>query len=55
VRGVLVGGLFIGILDAVTAYAVSSRYKEIPGLVLLLLMLSFRPTGLFGAAVIKKV
>lgn len=55
VRGVLVGGLFIGILDAVTAYAVSSRYKEIPGLVLLLLMLSFRPTGLFGSAVIKKV
>ena len=55
VRGVLVGGLIIGILDAVTAYAVSSRYKEIPGLVLLLLMLSFRPTGLFGSAVIKKV
>lgn len=55
VRGVLIGGLFIGVLDAVTAYAVSSRYKEIPGLVLLLLMLSFRPTGLFGAAVIKKV
>lgn len=55
VRGVLVGGLFIGVLDAVTAYAVSSRYKEIPGLVLLLLMLSFRPTGLFGKAVIKKV
>lgn len=55
VRGVLVGGLFIGVLDAVTAYAVSSRYKEIPGLVLLLLMLSFRPTGLFGKATIKKV
>jgi len=55
VRGVLVGGLFIGVLDAVTAYAVSSRYKEIPGLVLLLLMLSFRPTGLFGKAIIKKV
>lgn len=54
-RGVLVGGLFIGIRDAVTAYAVSSRYKEVPGLVLLLLMLSLRPTGLFGAAVIKKV
>ncbi|PWF48460.1 branched-chain amino acid ABC transporter permease [Massilia glaciei] len=45
VRGVLVGGLFIGVLDAVTAYAVSSRYKEIPGLLLLLLMLSVRPTG----------
>ncbi|MFS2138426.1 branched-chain amino acid ABC transporter permease [Duganella sp. Dugasp56] len=54
-RGVLVGGLFIGVLDAVTAYSVSSLYKEIPGLVLLLLMLSFRPTGLFGSAVIKKV
>lgn len=55
VRGVLVGGLFIGVLDAVTAYGVSSRYKEIPGLLLLLLMLSFRPTGLFGKATIKKV
>ncbi|CAN7481322.1 branched-chain amino acid ABC transporter permease [Pseudoduganella sp. LjRoot289] len=54
-RGVLVGGLVIGVLDAVTAYSVSSLYKEIPGLVLLLLMLSFRPTGLFGSAVIKKV
>ncbi|HAT29392.1 MAG TPA: branched-chain amino acid ABC transporter permease [Janthinobacterium sp.] len=55
VRGVLIGGLIIGILDAVTAYMISSRYKEIPGLVLLLLMLSFRPTGMFGKATIKKV
>ena len=54
-QGVLVGGLFIGILDAVTSYAISSKYKEIPGLILLLLMLSLRPTGLFGQAVIKKV
>jgi branched-chain amino acid transport system permease protein len=54
-RGVLICGLFIGILDAVTSYTVSSAYKEIPGLFLLLLMLSLRPTGLFGQAVIKKV
>jgi branched-chain amino acid transport system permease protein len=54
-RGVLVGGLFIGVLDAITSYMVSSKYKEIPGLILLLLMLSLRPTGLFGQAVVKKV
>lgn len=54
-RGVLVGGVFIGVLDALTSYLVSSKYKEIPGLILLLLMLSLRPTGLFGQAVVKKV
>lgn len=54
-RGVLIAGLFIGVLDAVTAYSVSAQFKEVPGLLLLLVMLSFKPTGLFGSAIIKKV
>jgi branched-chain amino acid transport system permease protein len=38
-----------------TGFYLSTGYKDVPGLVLLLLVLSFRPSGLFGKAAIKKV
>jgi branched-chain amino acid transport system permease protein len=38
-----------------TGFYISTGYKDVPGLVLLLLVLSFKPSGLFGVATIKKV
>lgn len=53
--GVIVGGLIIGILEKFTGYYLSTGYSEVPGLILLLLVLSFKPSGLFGKKTIKKV
>jgi branched-chain amino acid transport system permease protein len=53
--GVVVGGLILGITETMTGYYLSTGYKDVPGLVLLLLVLSLRPSGLFGKATIKKV
>jgi branched-chain amino acid transport system permease protein len=53
--GVVVGGLILGITETMTGFYLSTGYKDVPGLVLLLLVLSFKPSGLFGRAAIKKV
>ena len=53
--GVVVGGLIIGITENLTGYFISSGYKDVPGLILLLLVLSLKPSGLFGKSAIKKV
>jgi branched-chain amino acid transport system permease protein len=53
--GVVVGGLILGISETLTGYYVSTGYKDVPGLVLLLLVLSIKPSGLFGKRAIKKV
>jgi branched-chain amino acid transport system permease protein len=53
--GVFVGGMILGIAETLTGFYVSTGYKDVPGLVLLLLVLSVKPSGLFGKAAIKKV
>ena len=53
--GVVVGGLILGVVENLTGFYISTGYKDVPGLLLLLLVLSLKPAGLFGAAAIKKV
>ena len=53
--GVIVGGLILGVAETTTGYYLSTGYKDVPGLVLLLLVLSIKPSGLFGKKTIKKV
>ena len=53
--GVVVVGLFLGALEGLASYYVGSGWREAPGLVLLILALALRPTGLFGTAIIRKV
>ncbi|PXX42400.1 amino acid/amide ABC transporter membrane protein 1 (HAAT family) [Undibacterium pigrum] len=53
--GAIVGGLILGIAETLTGFYISTGYKEVPGLVLLLLVLAVKPAGLFGKAAIKKV
>jgi branched-chain amino acid transport system permease protein len=53
--GVVVGGILLGIAETTTGFYVSTGYKDVPGLVLLLLVLAIKPSGLFGKTLIKKV
>ena len=42
-------------METLTGYYISTGYKDVPGLVLLLIVLSVKPAGLFGKTAIKKV
>ncbi|OWW18266.1 branched-chain amino acid ABC transporter permease [Noviherbaspirillum denitrificans] len=53
--GVIVGGLILGLAETFTGFYISTGYKDVPGLFLLLLVLAVKPGGLFGKSVIKKV
>jgi branched-chain amino acid transport system permease protein len=53
--GVIVGGIILGVTETMTGFYLSTGYKDVPGLVLLLLVLSIKPSGLFGKASIRKV
>ena len=53
--GVVVIGLFLGALESLASFYLGSGWREAPGLLLLILALAVRPTGVFGKAVIRKV
>jgi branched-chain amino acid transport system permease protein len=53
--GIVLVGIFLGALESLTSYFVGSGWRETPGLLLLILALAIRPTGVFGKAVIRKV
>ena len=53
--GAVIGGLIIGIAEAITAFYISTGYKEVPGLVILLVALALKPEGLFGQILARKV
>jgi branched-chain amino acid transport system permease protein len=53
--GVVLVGLFLGALESLASFTLGSGWREAPGLVLLILALAVRPTGVFGKAVIRKV
>lgn len=53
--GAVVGGILLGISETTTGFYISTGYKDVPGLVLLLLVLAIKPAGLFGKTDIKKV
>ncbi|EHQ51607.1 MULTISPECIES: branched-chain amino acid ABC transporter permease [Ectothiorhodospira] len=53
--GAVVGGLLLGIAEAMTAGYISSDYKDAVAFLLILLILFFMPRGLFGARVAERV
>ena len=53
--GIFVGGVILGIAETTTGFYLSTGYKDVPGLLLLLLVLAIKPAGLFGKTAIKKV
>lgn len=48
ILGSIVGGLLLGVIEALGSVFVSAAYKDLYGFLLLILLLVFRPTGLFG-------
>src|SRR6266536_2729432 len=48
ILGSIVGGVLLGVLEALGSVFLSPAYKDRYGFVLLIALLVFRPTGLFG-------
>ena len=48
VQGAALGGLLLGVAEQFTAYIWADRYAEVVNFVIFLLVLLFRPQGLFG-------
>ena len=48
ITGSIVGGLLLGVIEALGSVFVSAAYKDLYGFLLLIALLVFRPTGLFG-------
>ncbi|MGD8370915.1 MAG: branched-chain amino acid ABC transporter permease [Syntrophobacterales bacterium] len=54
-HGAVVAGLFLGIIESMCAGLISSGYKDAVALILLLLVLFVRPSGLFGNVEASKI
>lgn len=54
-RGAILGGLILGAAEAFTAFYASTGYRDVPGLVLLLVVLAAKPGGLLGRVGVVKV
>ncbi|MBU1022954.1 MAG: branched-chain amino acid ABC transporter permease [bacterium] len=55
VRGAMLGGFMLGILECFGAGYISSQYKDVFAFIILIIVLVFRPQGLFGQKAITKV
>jgi branched-chain amino acid transport system permease protein len=55
VPGAMVGGLLLGVVETLVAGYVSSTYRDAIAFVILIAILLYRPTGLFGRAQAEKV
>lgn len=53
--GAIVGGLIIGILESLGAGLISSGYKDAFALIVLLIVLFFKPSGILGNIEISKI
>jgi branched-chain amino acid transport system permease protein len=49
-RGIIVAGLFLGLVESLASVWLGGRYREVAALVLFLVILSFRRHGFFGSA-----
>ncbi|MDE2578609.1 MAG: branched-chain amino acid ABC transporter permease [Hyphomicrobiales bacterium] len=54
IRGAVLAGFLLGLLETFTAGYVASSMKDAVGFLLLVLTLWFRPSGLFGRAAVKR-
>ena len=54
-KGALVGGMILGLLEALTAGYISSHYKDAVAFVVILVLLSVKPQGLFGLKTVNRV
>ena len=55
IPGAMFGGLILGVLEMLGAVYISAAYKDVFVFMILILVLIFRPTGLFGEKMAEKV
>ncbi|SDR87633.1 L-leucine ABC transporter membrane protein /L-isoleucine ABC transporter membrane protein /L-valine ABC transporter membrane protein [Halopseudomonas xinjiangensis] len=55
IPGAVLGGLLLGVTEAITAGYFSSEYKDVVAFSLLILILLFRPSGILGRPEVEKV
>ena len=55
IPGAMLGGVLIGVLEGLGAGYLSSEWKNVFAFFVLILILLFRPSGLLGSRVVKKV
>ena len=53
--GAIIGGLALGLVEAMTAGFISSTYKDAVPFLLILLVLVIRPQGLIGSRSVERV
>ena len=54
--GAVVGGFLVGVMEAIAgAYIVGSELKQTVALIVIVLVLMFRPAGLFGQKIVVRV
>jgi branched-chain amino acid transport system permease protein len=54
-RGAMLGGFMLGMIEALAAGFISASYKDVVAFVILIAVLIFRPGGLLGESVVEKV
>jgi branched-chain amino acid transport system permease protein len=55
IRGAFVGGFFLGFLEILVVAVFPSAFRDLIAFAILLVILSLRPTGLFGVARTTKI
>ena len=55
IPGALVGGIIIGVIEALAGFYLPQGFKDVAAYIVLLLVLMFKPEGLFGLKMRKKV
>jgi len=55
IPGAMVGGLLLGVIETLVSAYLSSTYRDAIAFVILIAILIYRPTGLFGSAQTEKV
>lgn len=53
--GVMLAGVLYGVVESVAAGTLGGSYREIVGFIVVIVVLSVRPNGLFGRSQVKKV
>jgi branched-chain amino acid transport system permease protein len=55
IRGSVIGGLLLGVTEQLFDLYLSSNYEVLAGLLLVLVVLAIRPSGLFGVRAVREV